>query len=533
MIPATVALRTTLIWHGEVMEDLVSDQPVPITLGATGQTTFTIPELGLPQGFAIVRPGNRGYLLTLGDKMRGTICIDGEQKDVSEFVQRGGEGEGPGGFRATPISGRDWGVVDLDDTGEFQLFFQFVPLEERNRPILTRTFFIAGVIGWLLSALFLGVGLWLTGANPWFPGALQSGFLIATSLLVTVGVLGFALGWFVLSALESQLSYVFSVIAHGALIAFAFIIGYNSNPFAWPGPRVLTGNYLVTRINTPPPEPPKPPPKAGASMTEAAPKADNPKPKATATQGEAGASGGKGEERATTTHPVDDKPAPPRVALFEDRNRKVLDNIIDHSFATDLSKFNGIKGDETKRGSLGAGHATSGSGVGDECRPGTACSGTRGDSKGKGPGGGGNAKGDFVSNGKPLDTGGERAGGTCVGPNCKGTGPKEIKVALADPSGDFGGLTADEIDRVVKARAGVFRACYQKELNHSPGIGGKLVVHFVIGGDGSVKSANNAGGTLTNDEVSSCVKSNIMRLKFPAKGGVANVNYPFVFSQGG
>ena len=39
---------------------------------------------------------------------------------------------------------------------------------------------------------------------------------------------------------------------------------------------------------------------------------------------------------------------------------------------------------------------------------GTACSGTRGDSKGHGPGGGGNAKGDFVSNGKPLDTGGER-----------------------------------------------------------------------------------------------------------------------------
>ena len=179
------------------------------------------------------------------------------------------------------------------------------------------------------------------------------------------------------------------------------------------------------------------------------------------------------------------------------------------------------------------GKALSGSGVGDNCRPGTACSGTRGDSNKDGPGGAGHAKGDFVSNGKPLDTGGERAGGTCVGPNCKGNGPKEVHVGLSDPSGDFAGLTADEIDRVVKSRAGIFRACYQKELNHSPGIGGKLLVHFVIGGDGIVKSANNAGGTLTNDEVSSCVKNNIMRLKFPAKGGVANVNYPFVFSQGG
>ena len=77
----------------------------------------------------------------------------------------------------------------------------------------------------------------------------------------------------------------------------------------------------------------------------------------------------------------------------------------------------------------------------------------------------------------------------------------------------------------------MFRACYQKELNRSPGLGGKMVVHFVIGGDGTVKSAKTSGGSsLRNDAVESCVTSNIMRLKFPAKGGMANVNYPFVFS---
>ena len=85
---------------------------------------------------------------------------------------------------------------------------------------------------------------------------------------------------------------------------------------------------------------------------------------------------------------------------------------------------------------------------------------------------------------------------------------------------------------MVKARAGVFKACYQKELNRQPGLGGKLVIHFVIAADGSVKNASTQGGTLRNDGVESCVKSNIMRLKFPAKGG-AIVNYPFVFTQGG
>src|ERR1044071_337219 len=112
------------------MDDLVIDRPKKVTLGRTGSATFTVPEIGLPGNFAIVRPGNRGYLLTLGERMRGTICIDGEEKDVADFVHRGGEGDGPGGFRATPISGKDWGVIELDETGDYKLFFQFVPLDE-------------------------------------------------------------------------------------------------------------------------------------------------------------------------------------------------------------------------------------------------------------------------------------------------------------------------------------------------------------------------------------------------------------------
>src|SRR5678816_4174784 len=40
----------------------------------SGNPTFVVPDVGLPEHFAIVRPGNRGYLLTLGERMRGTIC---------------------------------------------------------------------------------------------------------------------------------------------------------------------------------------------------------------------------------------------------------------------------------------------------------------------------------------------------------------------------------------------------------------------------------------------------------------------------
>ena len=64
-----------------------------LTVGTGPRSTFVIPDLGLPDRYAIVKPGNRGYLLTLGESMRGTLNIDGSPRDVEEFVRRGGEGE--------------------------------------------------------------------------------------------------------------------------------------------------------------------------------------------------------------------------------------------------------------------------------------------------------------------------------------------------------------------------------------------------------------------------------------------------------
>jgi hypothetical protein len=201
---------------------------------------------------------------------------------------------------------------------------------------------------------------------------------------------------------------------------------------------------------------------------------------------------------------------------------------MDKNLVTALDKFNGIKGDESRKGDWGYGKGT-GTGVGSGNGTGT----TRG-SKGTGTGGGGNAEGEFVSDKGKIDTGKERpGGGTCAKPPC-GTSAKEVKVAVGEAEGDIEGLTAEEINRVVKARAGVFRACYQKELNRSPGLGGKVVMHFVIGGDGTVKSAKTAGGTtMHNEAVEECINRQIMGLHFPAKGGISNVNYPFVFQPGG
>jgi outer membrane biosynthesis protein TonB len=521
---STVALRTALIWHDEVMHDVVIEKPTKITLGFKGTPTFVVPEIGLPNDFAIVRPGNRGYLLTLGENMRGTICVDGHEKEVADFVSGGGDG--PGGFRATPISGRDWGVIDLDESGAYKLFFQFVPVEDAA-PFLTTPVLMAGLGGYAISSATLALLFWSKG-NLAMDESVFRGVGLSTIALVIGGLAR----WLLKQEGESQASFAFSVVLHAALLFMTYQLYDGSNPFIYPGPRSLTGNYLVTRLEPEkPPEPPKPVPTISGPKQDtgaAAPKTPE-KPKNTATKGEQGAAGGKGEtERARDPNAKDVPPEPPKVAFFEDKNKKVLDNIIDRNLSTNLSKFTGIKGDTLTRGSLGFGPGA-GTGVGDGTGTGT----TRG-SHGHGNGGGGNVEGDFVSNKGPIDTGKNRpGGGNCATPPC-GTAPREVKVSMADPTGDFGGLTAEEIDRVVRARAGIFRACYQKELNHSPGIGGKLVVHFQIGGDGTVKATNTASSSsLRNDAVESCVKANVMKLHFPAKGGLANVNYPFVFTQGG
>jgi hypothetical protein len=219
--------------------------------------------------------------------------------------------------------------------------------------------------------------------------------------------------------------------------------------------------------------------------------------------GFAAAKGGAAKVAAITVNGGAPKPEknedPPKLGVFfKDKNRRYLEAILERDTSTSLSKFQGIKGSDTGAG-MGTGTGTGvGEGVGTTAR-------------GKGTGAGGTAAGDFVTTGK-------------------GPGPRDVSVTLDDAGGDFGGYTADEIHRVVKARAGIFRACYQKELNRTPGLTGKVVIDFTIAEDGTVARSAVKSTTMNNENVELCIRRNIERLRFPAKGTRANVTYPFVFS---
>jgi hypothetical protein len=544
----TVALRASLVWHDEVMEDVVLEKPAAVTLGASGTPTFVTPELGLPAKFAILKPGNRGYLLTLGENMRGTICVDGKQQDVADFLRRAGDDDSRGGFRATPISGRDWGVVELDASGDYKLFFQFVPLDDAQ-PFFTKPVILAAIGGYLAAIAVLSVLFYIKGFDTggafkisgagithrvpyqWtlFDSALlyQIAEAAARAALLVSCALGIAaVSWWVYRQEgEQQASFAFSLLVHAPLVFATYYMVEKHDHLVWPGPTDMTGTYIIARNEETKVEPEK---KTATLAEKAEPAAATPeKAKNTATKGDEGKSGGEGKvERARTPNPSKDK-APPRVGFFEDKNRKVIDNVINRQMTMDYGSFAGMQG-ETRRGDIGFGPGK-GTGVG----PGEGTGTTRGSKKG-GSGGGGNSDNDFVSNkGKP-DTGTMRpGGGNCATPPC-GVSPKLVAVSAGDIGGNFEGLTAEEINKEIRKRASAFRACYQRELNRQPGLAGKLVMHFSISGDGAVKSSRTVGGsTLRNDAIEQCVGGILSTIHFRATGGVSNVNYPFVFSQGG
>ena len=505
----TVALRTALIWNDEVMDDVVLKNPKRITIGASGQSTFVVPELGLPAEFAIVRPGNRGFLLTLGERMRGTICIDGQQQDVRDLMKRAGD-SGQGGFWATPISGRDWGVIDLDETGVHKLFFQFVPVED-ERPFLTKNVMVAAAIGWAVSCVGLAVMWAFKGVD--LGEAIARGAALATAAIAIGGLMR----WIINQDGESQASIVFSAIAHAALLFMVYSLYDGSNAFAWPGTRSLTGNYLVTRLE---PQPQVIEPKvASSAATTPTPATTGPKltavtPIASVTPSTS-PGGGRPHPGGVPTESL--KPSAPAVGMLDPHNRSEIDRMLGHGL--DLSQFGG----------LGPTHVTGtgkdkGQGQG-ECLPGQLCTKTGGPPGPKGP----------VTSQGPVTIVPQRKALECKTAHCTGGGPiGPIPVIKIDgPSDTDGGLTKAEIAEVVNAGRGLIRACYTRELQHNESLAGKLVVHFQINGEGVVTSAKiGDGSTLHSDPVESCVLRNIRLLRFPAKGSLSNVKYPFGFSPG-
>lgn len=163
--------------------------------------------------------------------------------------------------------------------------------------------------------------------------------------------------------------------------------------------------------------------------------------------------------------------------------------------------------------------------------------------RGVGTGGGGDGPGNLFGAGG-LGTGigsgsgsggGRGTGGAGGRGNGSGAGRGEAKVSLTPGTPQVSGyLSAEEINRVVRANQAALRYCYESEVQRQRGLKGKVIVQWRVDRGGLVPTARVASTTLNNSSVEGCIVRQVRKWHFPKPdGGEVSVMYPFIFGVGG
>jgi hypothetical protein len=319
-------------------------------------------------------------------------------------------------------------------------------------------------------------------------------------------------------------AFAFAMVLVGFFLIYALAFyNYAGSGFLWPGKRELVANYLLNR----------PVPLVEEEEEVKAGKEDGEEEvKPASSTGVEAKAGGEGEKERKTAddpdkgEPDEALPTEIQVGLLSKKSRKTFDKIrnrggFDEKLGKALARMQGPANDGSAMG-YGDGEGT---GVGKGKGTGTSTKGT-----GKGVGGGGSAHADVRTQGA-LNTGGKRAAKGTPG----GNSVKEVKVKMktGKPSGSLGGLTHEQIMKVVRTRARSIQACYSRELQRNKGLGGKVIVSWKINSAGVVSRTKVRSTTLKNNKVEDCVVRQVNGMKFPSpKGGSsATVNFPFIFGQ--
>jgi len=98
------------------------------------------------------------------------------------------------------------------------------------------------------------------------------------------------------------------------------------------------------------------------------------------------------------------------------------------------------------------------------------------------------------------------------------------------PTGPGGRLFPESIQTVVRGHFGSVLSCYEDGRKRDPNLKGKVIVKFVIAEDGNTKEAADAGSTLPDKDVVSCVVGKFRERKYrESHGGNVTVVYPIQF----
>jgi hypothetical protein len=311
-----------------------------------------------------------------------------------------------------------------------------------------------------------------------------------------------------------------------------------NKPMELTNPDEYAARFGLQRAMIEPPPPPVEGDKPGGSGVKD-PGAKDKKPQGGGQKiaGAEGKLGMKGKEDHTElTGEI--KPAQNLGALSEVLNSDTGEEI-KHTLKTIDSVANALSGLNSANVVLGMGPGTSlkgmgpgggGTGAGVAFGSGTLNTGW-GAGNGGGYGYGSGGPGGKGSGGNGL---GGTGGGTGNG-NGSGSGTHERSVVFGNQAmAASGGLSSEQVRRVVMAHTGALRACYESEAQRNPQLRGGVTVAWQIDPTGGVTSASLAGTTLSNPRVEGCVIRQVKAWHFPTSDAPTTVaGYPFRFGVGG
>jgi len=104
--------------------------------------------------------------------------------------------------------------------------------------------------------------------------------------------------------------------------------------------------------------------------------------------------------------------------------------------------------------------------------------------------------------------------------------PGEVHIGVAEP---VGGLSREEVRRVVRRNLPQVRHCYEQQLLSRPDLEGRVTVQFIIQQSGAVQSTGILSSSTGSAALEQCVAQAVRRWAFPQSPAITSVSYPFMF----
>jgi hypothetical protein len=91
----------------------------------------------------------------------------------------------------------------------------------------------------------------------------------------------------------------------------------------------------------------------------------------------------------------------------------------------------------------------------------------------------------------------------------------------------FGQLSVDLVNETMQKHTSALQACYKAGIRRDKTLNGVVLMRFVIGEDGKVTEAVDAGSALPDEEVIKCLLEEVRKIEFPKpKSGTVTVLFP-------